>query len=277
MTKMFTVEKQLPYSANTPVGKYTWTRGSTKNMFLHEALPWAISEGAFLQDLDGAVLIRAGLHEAQQRIPSRSLDDSNLYQVVNTLWVARRSKDGWTVSYCRLPNSAESVKLAEEGCNLNRNGEQLVLPLENAVVREMTDEAQKQGRVVLALDNQELKLDLRTDYAREPHIVAACGGKKHGQRVAAENAAYLIDRECDYGYLWQFSIADLEKILPKNDARAQTHAVIRRVGLGGDYCSNVNNIDAYNNFNNVGRARGGTFVAREISTGNKGRLVGSAK
>ncbi|VVB81221.1 Uncharacterised protein [uncultured archaeon] len=279
MEKMFTVEKRFPYSAKTPVGEYGWTCGSTENMPLFKALPWAVSQGIPLHELDGAILIRAGLHEAQKRDPSVSLDGSNLYQIVNTLSVARRSKNGWTISYCKLPNSEESVNLAEEGYNLNRNDKQLILPLENAVVREMIDEAQARGRVAPALDSSPLKLDLQSDYECNPHMIAAFGGKKHGKNVAAVNATYLKDRNCDYGYLWQLTIADLDKILPKDDSRAETHALIRRVGLGGVSCSGIISVGvvAGNYFSDGGRARGGTVVAREISSGNKGRLVRSAK
>ncbi len=278
MKKLFIVEEQsLPYNAKTPVGKYAWTRGSTKDLLLHEALPWAVSEGAPLQELDGAVLIRAGLHEARKHDSDRSLDGSNLYQVVNTLLVAHRSKGGWTVSYCRLPNSDEGVKLAEQGYKLNKNNQKLVVPLDDKVLRAMTDEAQKHGRVVPALDTNELKLDLKRDYARHPHMIAAFGGKEHGRKVAAVNAAYLQDRKCDFGYLWQLNVADLEKILPNNDPSAQTHAVVRRVGLGGDLYDVIDSVSANGSFSSYGRARGGTSCTREISSGNKGRVVVSAK
>ncbi len=272
MPKMFTVEEhveeRLPYSAETPVGKYAWTRGSREDMPLFKALSWANAEGAQLQELDGAVLIRAGRHEKGKNTPNANLDGSNFYQVVNTLWVAHRSKDGWTVSYCRLPNSDAGVKLAEEGYNLNRNGKQLILPLDDAVLHTMTDEAQKQGRVVPALDRNEIKVPLWHDYALDPRFIAAFGGKKHGQEVAAVNAAYLQDRTCISGDLMELTTADLEKILPKDDPRTRSHAVIRRVGLGivDDLGSRMDDIGvvATNGFDVDGHARG-VRGAREFS------------
>jgi len=43
----------------------------------------------------------------------------------------------------------------------------------------------------------------------------------------------------------------------------------RRVGLGGDNYNNINNVNANNNFNNNGRARG---IAHSLMVEGSGRL-----
>ncbi len=270
------VQESLPYFAEkTPLGRCEWTRGSDNWMYLKNALPWAELQGAPLQELGSAVIFRAGCYEASKQIINeqelaKKLDGSNVYQMLSTLFIAYRSSRGWRVAFAPIQNTAEGVKVAIEGQELNAKGQELILPLEG-LVGDMIAQAKKSRRIVLPLESTPLDLSTApskggSEYAKNDHVIALHGGGSVGREIAEIHAGYLHDCNKPVGVVYELTMTNLDGILPKNDSLANTHAVIRRVGLGGVGYGNFNDVGAGGYFSGVGRARGEVHVvAQKIS------------
>lgn len=259
-------ETRFPYNAeDTPLGPCGWTRGSDIDLHLRDALPWANAQGASLQELSGAVLIRAGLYNAQKKGSQVGRDGSNSHQIVRTLAISYRTpQGGWQVAFAPLPDTDAGVTLATAVFEANMNCKQLILPLDG-IVAEMLKVAREDARIVPALDNSALDLSVAprksgSAYENHPHVIAAFGGKNAGKEIAGIYAAYLRDRKIKNGHFSELADHDLEGILPSSDERAKKHAVIHQVSLGGDdeYIGRV--FSAYDEFNDSGRARGSALL-----------------
>jgi len=165
------------------------------------------------------------------------------------------------VAFDDIPDPKKNIVIAraQEGYDLNRNGKQLII--RGKTLQEVLKRAERDQRILEVPADGHVEASVE-EYGANPYFLAIAG------HMAPVNAQ-LIDRKYKKGHVWLLKPDTVLEQVKENEA------VVRPVGLGV-YCNSIDSINADSNFNDVGRARG-VRGAREFSTGNKGKLVGSAK
>jgi hypothetical protein len=195
-------------------------------------------------------------------IEAEGKDDAYLYQATRTGVVYFKAGDKFYAAIDDTVDPAQNIVVAraEDGYKARSKNNKFILPVSDTLVRGVLSRAEKAGRIVEVVAESPLELKTKS----------VDGKSEFGQNdwnkailvdVSEPYAQMLNKRGYNIGRVWSLTPKDLEqKGVDGNNVE------VRPVGLGGV------GIDGVGVGFNCGCARG-VRGAREISTGNEGRIV----
>jgi hypothetical protein len=165
------------------------------------------------------------------------------------------------VAFDDVPDAKKNIVIAraQEGYDLNVQGKELVVR-----GKTLSEVLKRAGKRILEVPEDGHVEACIEEYGENPYFIASEG------HMAPVNARLIQSKGYEKGHLWMPKPAYVLEHTKKDEA------VVRPVRLGGGDVYVISSVDANDNFNDNGRVRG-VSGAPEFSTGNKGKLVSSAK
>jgi hypothetical protein len=236
--------------------QYGFSESSPGPLNLPESVAYATAHNGVLQSGGMAWAVRVS---ANDRF------DSDKYQSTRTAVLGVQIDGNYYLAIDDSSDPATNILLArpQEGYNAHSNIGKWLLPKNDPIIKRMLDRAANTGRVLPA-PPKEIVLpttpgaDGRSVYGSNAYTPALLG-----EDLAASVATYLNSKGYRNVYVWALSPDSLDRLGVDND-----HVEVRRLGVGGVCNVDANYLDANDQCDNYGRARG----VRNIFSGNRGGL-----
>lgn len=247
-----TLVSQPEYKIDTPgFAQHRFTESSQQYLALPDAVQFASVRSGVLQSAREAIAFR---------LAAKGAEDANLYQATRTAALYIRDRGQCYVAFDDDPTENILLARAQEGHASHQHNGKWLVHKDDKLITGALQRAAKTSRILPVPLENTVRLTTvdqsgTSEYASNRLIRATIGD------VAPAYAQFLNQKGFKTAYEWLLTAGNLDQLGVDNN-----HVEVRRVGVGGSDCSNINNLYANDLCYYNGRARG----VRENSTGNKG-------